>query len=29
MTAAAITGSLLFNFTTNGNTQLLSERFRD
>jgi MFS family permease len=28
MTAAAITGSLLFNFTTNGNTQLLSERFR-
>ena len=27
MTAAAITGSLLFNFTTNGNTQLLSERF--
>ena len=28
MTAAAITGSLLFNFTTNGNTQLLGERFR-
>src|SRR5690606_20843310 len=27
MTAAAITGSLLFNFTTNGNTQLLTERF--
>ena len=28
MTAAAITGSLLFNFTTNGNAQLLTERFR-
>lgn len=28
MTAAAVTGSLLFNFTTNGNAQLLSERFR-
>ena len=28
MTAAAVTGSLLFNFTTNGNTQLLAERFR-
>lgn len=27
MTAAAITGSLLFNFTTNGNTQFLTERF--
>jgi MFS family permease len=27
MTAAAVTGSLLFNFTTNGNTQFLSERF--
>ena len=27
MTAAAVTGSLLFNFTTNGNAQLLSERF--
>jgi MFS family permease len=27
MTAAAATGSLLFNFTTNGNSQLLSERF--
>jgi MFS family permease len=26
MTTAAITGSLLFNFTTNGNGQLLSER---
>ncbi|HMS81654.1 MAG TPA: MFS transporter, partial [Burkholderiaceae bacterium] len=26
MTAAAITGSLLFNFTTNGNGQLLAER---
>ena len=26
MTAAAVTGSLLFNFTTNGNTQFLSER---
>ncbi|MFK7967518.1 MAG: MFS transporter [Burkholderiaceae bacterium] len=28
MTAAAITGSLLFNFTTNGNGQLLAERMR-
>jgi len=28
MTAAAITGSLLFNFTTNGNSQLITERFR-
>ena len=28
MTAASITGSMLFNFTTNGNAQLLSERFR-
>jgi MFS family permease len=28
MTAAAVTGSLLFNFTTNGNAQLLAERFR-
>lgn len=28
MTAAAVTGSLLFNFTTNGNPQLLAERFR-
>lgn len=27
MTAAAVTGSLLFNFTTNGNAQFLSERF--
>lgn len=27
MTAAAVTGSLLFNFTTNGNTQFLTERF--
>ncbi|MDB5807441.1 MAG: putative transport protein [Betaproteobacteria bacterium] len=27
MTAAAITGSLLFNFTTNGNGQLLGQRF--
>ena len=27
MTAAAVAGSLLFNFTTNGNSQLLSERF--
>ena len=27
MTATAITGSLLFNFTTNGNGQLLRERF--
>ena len=28
MTAASVTGSLLFNFTTNGNAQLLIERFR-
>ena len=28
MTLAAITGSLLFNFTTNGNGQLLTERLR-
>ena len=28
MTAASITGSLLFNFTTNGNAQLMNERFR-
>ncbi|OZI77528.1 MFS transporter [Bordetella genomosp. 12] len=28
MTAAAVTGSLLFNFTTNGNAQLLDERLR-
>jgi len=28
MTIASATGSILFNFTTNGNTQLLSERFR-
>jgi MFS family permease len=27
MTGAAVTGSLLFNFTTNGNAQLLAERF--
>ena len=27
MTAVAVTSSLLFNFTTNGNAQLLSERF--
>jgi len=27
MTAAAVTGSLLFNFTTNGNGQLLGQRF--
>jgi MFS family permease len=27
MTATAITSSLLFNFTTNGNAQLLTERF--
>ena len=27
MTAAAATGSILFNFTTNGNTQLLTEGF--
>jgi MFS family permease len=28
MTAAAVAGGLLFNFTTNGNAQLLAERFR-
>jgi MFS family permease len=28
MTAASVTGGLLFNFTTNGNAQLLTERFR-
>lgn len=28
MTAAAVATSLLFNFSTNGNAQLLSERFR-
>jgi MFS family permease len=28
MTAASVTGSLLFNFSTNGNAQLLSERLR-
>jgi MFS family permease len=28
MTLAAISGSLIFNFTTNGNGQLLAERFR-
>lgn len=28
ITAAAVTGSLLFNFTTNGNGQLLAERLR-
>lgn len=28
MTAAAVTGNLIFNFTTNGNSQLLSEAFR-
>ena len=28
MTAAAVAGSLLFNFTTNGNSQLITERFR-
>jgi MFS family permease len=28
MTAAAVASSLLFNFTTNGNAQLLAERFR-
>ncbi len=27
MTLAAVTGSLIFNFTTNGNGQLLAERF--
>ncbi len=29
MTVTAITGSLLFNFTTNGNGQLLQQRLRD
>jgi len=29
MTAAAATSSILFNFTTNGNSQLLSESFRN
>ncbi|NYT36392.1 MFS transporter [Allopusillimonas soli] len=29
MTAAAVTGSMLFNFTTNGNTQFLTERFEN
>jgi hypothetical protein len=28
MTAAAVTSSLLFNFMTNGNSQLMFERFR-
>ena len=28
MTATAVTSSILFNFTTNGNSQLLSESFR-
>jgi MFS family permease len=28
MTAASVTGGLLFNFTTNGNAQLLAERLR-
>jgi MFS family permease len=28
MTAASVTTGLLFNFTTNGNAQLLTERFR-
>jgi MFS family permease len=28
MTAAAVTGNLIFNFTTNGNSQLLTEAFR-
>ncbi len=27
MTAASVTGAMLFNFTTNGNTQLMTERF--
>ncbi len=27
MTAASATGAMLFNFTTNGNTQMLTERF--
>lgn len=29
MTAVAVAASLLFNFTTNGNAQLLAERFRN
>lgn len=29
MTMTAVTGSLLFNFTTNGNTQFLTERLQD
>ncbi len=29
MTVASATGGILFNLTTNGNAQLLSERFRD
>lgn len=29
MTLASATGGILFNLTTNGNTQLLNERFRD
>ncbi len=28
MTAASVTGTLLFNFTTNGNAQMISERFQ-
>ena len=28
MTCAAVTGSIVFNFTTNGNAQLLAERFK-
>jgi MFS family permease len=28
MTAAAVAGSLIFNFTTSGNSQLMTERFR-
>ncbi|HEV7802442.1 MAG TPA: MFS transporter [Burkholderiales bacterium] len=28
MTVAAVAGSLVFNFTTNGNAQLMTERFR-
>ena len=28
MTTAAVAGSLIFNFTTNGNAQLITERFR-
>ena len=27
MVASATTGSLIFNFTTNGNAQLMAERF--